>query len=105
DGVEFDLEAVENGVVREGAEVLFALFEVHEGGRAPKPEVGVVSFAGAVHAAAHDGDRDVVVLRVFGHLADLEGEVDERLVFDAAAARAADDVQAFAEVPRYRAEA
>src|SRR5213079_1382266 len=73
-----------------------AAFEVDEVGGAPQAEVGVVGFAGAVDAAAHDGDGDRVVLRVGGHLLHLLREFDEGFVLDARAARATDDVDRIA---------
>src|SRR4029077_3296975 len=50
------------------------------------------SLAGTVHAAAHDGDRNVMLLRVLGHRLHILREVDERFILDARAGRTADDV-------------
>ena len=62
-------------------------------GAAPKPQVGVVGLAGAVHAAAHHGDRDRILGRVAGRLAHPLGKLDKRLVLHPRATRATDDVQ------------
>src|SRR5712691_6963810 len=74
------------------AEGLLAALEVDEARGAPHAEVRVVRLAGTVHAAAHDGDRDVVLLRVLRHLLDVLRQVDERLILHARARRATDDV-------------
>src|SRR6185369_14074821 len=74
------------------------LLEVDGSRAAPKTEVGIVGFAGTVHAAAHHGDRDAMSRSVDRELFHVLGELDEALVFHARAARARNDVQALAEL-------
>src|SRR5207248_1956980 len=79
--------------------------EVHVRRRAPHAEVRVVRLAGAVHAAPHDRDGDVVLLRIQRHFAHVLGQVDEGFVLHARARRAADDVQPLLLEAWYGAEA
>ena len=60
---------------------------------APQAEVGVVSLAGAVHAAAHYSNRNGMLAGVGRHFLDLTGQLDECLIFHARATRAADDIE------------
>ena len=98
------LQMPQHLVVLEVAELPVLLLQVHRGRTAPQAEVGVVGLARPVHAAAHDGDRDLVLLGVARQLLDLLRQLDEFLVLDARARRARDDVQPRAEV-RHRDEA
>ncbi len=79
--------------------------QVDVGRAAPEAEVGVVGLAGAVHAAAHDRDRERVLLGVGRHLLDGLGQLDEALVLDARAGGARDDVELVVVEDRHRAEA
>ena len=60
---------------------------------APQAEIGIVCFAGPVDAAAHHGNRDLVLFGVTSHLANLFGEFDKRFVLDSRTTRATDDVE------------
>ncbi len=85
DPIQLLFQARQDLVVAEGPDRLGAALQVHELGGAPESEVGVVGLAGTVHAAAHDGDGDGVVLGVARHLLHFLGELDELLVLDARA--------------------
>src|SRR5204863_9753380 len=95
----------ENLVIREMPERLRPALEVHVARRAPHAEVGVVRFTRPVHPAAHDRDRDVVLLRVRAHFSHVLSQIDERLVLDARAGRTADDVQSLVLEARHGPEA
>src|SRR5262245_47629245 len=56
--IQFRLQPRQDLIVRESSQLLTAAFEIDEVRPAPEAEVGVVRFAGAVHATAHHGDRD-----------------------------------------------
>src|SRR5258706_346970 len=102
--VELELEAGEDLVVAEGADGLRLALEVDVGRGAPEAEIGVVGLAGAVHAAAHDGDGHGVLARVAGHVPDLLRQIDERLVLHPRAGGAGDDVEPPVEVLGDRSE-
>ena len=58
--VELRLQARQHLAVAERADLHVLLLQHHGRRAAPQAEVGVVGFARAVHAAAHDGDGDAV---------------------------------------------
>ena len=91
--IQFESKLVQDLVVGPGAERLAAAFQVDGLRAAPQPQVGVIRFAGTVHAAPHHGDGDGMVLGVSGHRLDLLRQFDERFVFHARTAGARDDVQ------------
>src|SRR6185436_5223446 len=91
--VELLPQARKNTVIWELAELGGAALEVDEVWAAPEAEVGVVGLAGAVHAAAHDGDGEGVVFGVPRHFLHLLCQVDEGLVLDPRAAGAGDNVE------------
>src|SRR5690606_36171272 len=72
--VQFFFEFHQYLVVTKSTQRFAASFQVDEVGAAPEAQVGVVSLAGAVDAAAHHGDRDFVVLGVLGQFLDLGGQ-------------------------------
>jgi hypothetical protein len=94
-GVQFLLQSRQDLVVAECAQRFAAAFQIHVIRSAPQPQIGIVGFAGSVHAAAHDGDRQRVVFGVGGHRLDLLSQLDKGFVFDARATGARDDVQRF----------